>query len=413
MDLEAEKKEAERKALEKQSSFAEAKRNFSFEMRSTPVHTEKETIPLKEKPPKPGKEKKNKDKPKGGYAAVDGEDSDEEMGGPEDGIDFFPAIREEIDKINKFYTGKIAEQRVLLEKFIRTRDNAYMSHHTSSSDPSQSMVLRDVYVDLITLKAYCELNSTGFYKIIKKYDKIMNESTLKPWLKTIEEQPFGKVDEVVELIDLVTSFISRDHLMEWELHASNRNIKVDTSLFPAVRWSGLIVSLMIFIVSLLMPIMMTNDSGGIFSAATAANRCMSLLLFVISMWVTEAIPYFATALLIPVLVTVLRVLRSPTDSTVLMNSTDAANFVMGNVFNHTTMLLIGGYTISSAFSRCQLELRLAAVMQSYFGKRPKMFILAIMFVGLFLSMWISNHTSPILCATIILPIVRDLPTDSR
>lgn len=28
-------------------------------------------------------------------------------------------------------------------------------------------------------------------------------------------------------------------------------------------------------------------------------------------------------------------------------------------------------------------------------------------------MWISNHTAPILCATIILPVVRDLPVDSR
>lgn len=36
-----------------------------------------------------------------------------------------------------------------------------------------------------------------------------------------------------------------------------------------------------------------------------------------------------------------------------------------------------------------------------------------MFLGLFLSMLISNHTAPILCATIILPIVRDLPTNSQ
>jgi phosphate transporter len=42
-----------------------------------------------------------------------------------------------------------------------------------------------------------------------------------------------------------------------------------------------------------------------------------------------------------------------------------------------------------------------------------MFILAVMFLGLLLSMWINNHTAPILCTTVILPIVRDLPTDSR
>lgn len=77
------------------------------------------------------------------------------------------------------------------------------------------------------------------------------------------------------------------------------------------------------------------------------------------------------------------------------------------------MLLLGGYSISSAFSRCQLELRIAAILQKQFGNKPKTFILAIMFLGLFLSMWISNHTAPILCSAIILPIVRDLPSDSR
>ena len=74
---------------------------------------------------------------------------------------------------------------------------------------------------------------------------------------------------------------------------------------------------------------------------------------------------------------------------------------------------MGGYTISSAFSRCQLELRIASSFQSYFGESPNLFMLSVMFLGLFLSMWISNHTAPILCTAIILPIIRDLPSDSK
>ena len=97
----------------------------------------------------------------------------------------------------------------------------------------------------------------------------------------------------------------------------------------------------------------------------------------------------------------------------VMSAKLAAGFVVDHIFNHTTFLLLGGYTISSAFSRCQLELRLASWLQVYLGRHPRLFILAVMLVGLFLSMWISNHTAPILCATVILPIVRDLPTDSR
>jgi phosphate transporter len=107
------------------------------------------------------------------------------------------------------------------------------------------------------------------------------------------------------------------------------------------------------------------------------------------------------------------VLKDTTSAQKILPADLAATFVLDHMFNHTTMLLLGGYTISSAFSRCQLELRLASYLQIYLGQYPQLFILAVMFLGLFLSMWISNHTAPILCATIILPVVRDLPTESR
>jgi phosphate transporter len=109
----------------------------------------------------------------------------------------------------------------------------------------------------------------------------------------------------------------------------------------------------------------------------------------------------------------MRVLKDEQDPSQAVSVEVAATYVMNHLFNHTTMLLLGGYTISTAFSRCQLELRIASLLQRHLGNSPSLFILAIMFLGLFLSMWISNHTAPILCATIILPIVRDLPTDSR
>ena len=67
--------------------------------------------------------------------------------------------------------------------------------------------------------------------------------------------------------------------------------------------------------------------------------------------ISQAIPYFATALLIPALVVILGVLKDPKDPTKSMSPELAASFVLNHIFNHTTMLLLGGYTISSAFSR--------------------------------------------------------------
>lgn len=40
-----------------------------------------------------------------------------------------------------------------------------------------------------------------------------------------------------------------------------------------------------------------------------AHRCLALLVFTVAMWALEAIPYFATALLVPILVVVFQVLE--------------------------------------------------------------------------------------------------------
>ena len=214
--------------------------------------------------------------------------------------------------------------------------------------------------------------------------------------------------EPLQLMDIITSLVSRDKLIEWEMFATEFQNKNADDMFPSVRFHGLIIAIIVYIVSLAVPLVTPNDP--------AACRCMSLLLFIICLWITEALPYFATAILIPILITFMGVLKDTTSSSTIkpiMNAEAAAAFITSHIFNHTTWLLLGGYTVSTAFSRCQLELRLASLLQVGLGNRPKVFILAIMMLGLFLSMWISNHTAPILCGSIILPIVKDLPSDSR
>lgn len=68
--------------------------------------------------------------------------------------------------------SKLAALRITLEGITRKRRNAYRSHHTSG-ESTDLATLKDIYVELAALRSYCDLNQTGFYKIIKKYDKIM------------------------------------------------------------------------------------------------------------------------------------------------------------------------------------------------------------------------------------------------
>jgi phosphate transporter len=65
------------------------------------------------------------------------------------------------------------------------------------------------------------------------------------------------------------------------------------------------------------------------------------------------------------------------------------------------MLLIGGFTISSALSKSNIDRVLITRVLSLAGTRPRTVILAFMAVSCFASMWISNVAAPTLCFTLI------------
>lgn len=127
---------------------------------------------------------------------------------------------------------------------------------------------------------------------------------------------------------------------------------------------------------------------------------------VILMWVTEAVPYFVTALFIPILTVTLGILAD--SSGVPLSAEDASKQVFSKVFDHSVALVLGGFSISAAFSKFQFELHLAAAIQHRFADRPYLFILAFMLLGFVLSMFINNVAAPVLCLAVLMPIIRDL-----
>ena len=131
----------------------------------------------------------------------------------------------------------------------------------------------------------------------------MNENISDEWFVVIKTQRFvNSTDELNDLLFSITNLVSRDKLIEWERFAKEKQDTLyDNSIFPAVKPLGLIISITIFSLSLLTGYPsfyseITNDVDH------QASRCMSLLLFVVSLWITEAVPYFATSITIPVLV---------------------------------------------------------------------------------------------------------------
>lgn len=139
------------------------------------------------------------------------------------------------------------------------------------------------------------------------------------------------------------------------------------------------------------------------------NRCFAILIFASLMWATEAIPLFVTSMLIPLLLVVFKVLTiSTTDNSQLMTADQAAKFLFSKMWAPVIMLLLGGFTIAAALSKYGIAKRMATMILSRAGTRSWAVLLAIMFVAWFASMWISNVAAPVLCFSVIQPILRTL-----
>ncbi|KAI8874182.1 SPX-domain-containing protein [Ramicandelaber brevisporus] len=153
-----------------------------------------------------------------------------------------------------------------------------------------------------------------------------------------------------------------------------------------------------------------------FESAEQQN-CFALLVYASLLWGTEALPLFVTALFVPMLVVMLRVLRAPVASHNphdpplfrRMEAPEASKLIFSSMFSSVIVLLLGGFTLAAALSKHNVARTLAAVVLSKAGTKPSTVLLANMLVATFASMWISNVAAPVLCFSLIQPILRTLP----
>lgn len=156
----------------------------------------------------------------------------------------------------------------------------------------------------------------------------MHEENLNLWTSKLAAAPFAVSNDAEHLFASIESLVSRGTLVEWERYAAETIGKPTNLIFPTVQLQSLVACLIIFFVTYMIPWHFGDGDP-------AANRCLALMLFVVSMWVSKAIPYFATALLIPVLVTVLGVLKDAEGKP--LEPQQASSLVLSSMTTHTTV----------------------------------------------------------------------------
>lgn len=84
-----------------------------------------------------------------------------------------------------------------------------------------------------------------------------------------------------------------------------------------------------------------------------------------------------------------------------LTSKEATAAIFSSMWSPVIMLLIGGFTLAAALSKCKIDKRLATLILSKAGTQPRTVLIANMFVAAFASMLISNVAAPVLCFSII------------
>ncbi|KAI5305250.1 ribosomal protein S8A [Ascosphaera pollenicola] len=328
-----------------------------------------------------------------------------------------------------------------------------------------------IYVSLCELKSFTLLNKTGFSKALKKFDKTLDRSLKRNYMNLTVAKAYPFTEPTVSGLDahlteverMYADFVTngdqeaarrelRLHLREhvvWERNTvwremiaierkaqaaqmggrrtllagdtdpastqklgdesefSRKTIRFGRySLSPWILTSTfltLLFSVILFVIMLSVPLMEQPEQ----------QNCLAILVFVCLLWATEVIPLFVTSLMIPFLITVFQVLRSDNAEQVRLPAKEAAKASLASMWTPVIMLLLGGFTIAAALSKYDIARRMATFVLSKAGMRPQTVLVTNMFVSMVLSMWISNVAAPVLCYSIIQPLLRNLPADSH
>ncbi|ORY07845.1 SPX-domain-containing protein, partial [Basidiobolus meristosporus CBS 931.73] len=314
----------------------------------------------------------------------------------------------------------------------------------------------DLFVQFSELKSYIDLNMTGFRKILKKFDKITSNDLKDSYITTVVKKsyPFNsitkkKLHHAIQQLQAMYAAICcngdmnaaeielRSHLREhivWERNTVWRDMmsmerKVTAAgvrqeaaqeVIAGRKRRGSVLgvsvptpttSINLWAILACLIVFITLLSINIFDAPEKQN-CFAMLIFVSLLWATEVIPLFVTALLVPLLVVFLRVLRSDDGLFTRLTAQQATHRIFASMFSPVIMLLLGGFAIAAALSKYNIAKVLATWVLSKAGTKPSMVLLANMIVATVASMWISNVAAPVLCFSLIQPILRTLPANS-
>lgn len=127
------------------------------------------------------------------------------------------------------------------------------------------------------------------------------------------------------------------------------------------------------------------------------------------LWMTEALPLFATAILIILLEIIF--IANPGDWSGLgfaQGSSPDYQVFLAPLANPVIVLFFGGFLLAHAVLKEGVDKAMASGILRAFGGRPHMVMLGLMFITALFSMWMSNTATTAMMITMVAPLLQQL-----
>lgn len=153
---------------------------------------------------------------------------------------------------------------------------------------------------------------------------------------------------------------------------------------------------------------------------TELQRRMACVFMVAAMfWAFEVLPLYATSLL----VIAMMILFLATDGGLaeilpggqsLPEGTSISSKVFLAAFGSNIIILfMGGFLLSAALTKHQIDRAIAAKVLAPFTSSPMMLMYGVLIISAFFSMWMSNTATAAMMIAILRPILKQLPVDDQ
>ncbi|MBP5549278.1 MAG: SLC13/DASS family transporter [Bacteroidales bacterium] len=187
-------------------------------------------------------------------------------------------------------------------------------------------------------------------------------------------------------------------------------LRQSNRLNPAIlkkKSIGLIFVAIIFLVLWFLP----SESFGMDGLTSVQQRIIAIFVYATLMWVLELVPAWATSVSIMVLL----LLFTSNSGIKWICDPDAVGQllshkqVMASFADPVVMLFIGGFILAIATTKTGLDVHLARVLLTPFGKKSENILLGFMLVTALFSMFISNTATTAMMLTFLTPVFKQLP----